>query len=419
MTQILLGSRVKFLERSVGLDVIMRAHIMTTILTLSLLSVHFLNKNGNGGIAETLGLIAGITTVVVVFIAVFLWMNTPFSRLPIIRNIRKFLHTHLQYQQFRAIHNIMTLAGIAVGLHISVGSIAEEAPIALLIMRAYFLIVFLSFVFHKCIKPAILKKSAWEVVDIVKETGSSTGSSTGEATGNLIDRTIATVKNITTLKMSHKGKKAFRYYAGQFGFFQFITGALNTRGEEHPFSFSSSEQDEHLSITVQDDGDFSHRLQTECKVGDTLYVDGPYGKFYIKDNQQSDIIAIAGGVGITPYMGWLENMKRNPQNNYRCTLIWLRREENDTLAKHILSYNDCPNIEVKMFSSKNPLSDEYLLSLLGNLSGNLEVGTSETKTPPVSCYICASKPIVSMVQKQLLGLGVRRKNIRIELFAMG
>ena len=72
-----------------------------------------------------------------------------------------------------------------------------------------------------------------------------------------------------------------------------------------PFSLVSSPTDDYLAFAtvIRDRSDFKQELNTK-KSGDTLIVSGPYGDFTYED-EEARVGLIAGGIGITPYMGIL------------------------------------------------------------------------------------------------------------------
>lgn len=398
MTQLILGSRAKWLEKNVGLNIVLKCHIVTTILTVVLLLVHRTIRDGNGGLVEKLGQVVGLSILILVGISVFFWIDTPFGKLPLIKQIKPIIKKYVRYSTFKKIHNIFGLLAIVVGIHVLLTSfVDDQLKITLGIMYVYYAFSLLTYFKHKIIKPIILKKNYFEVVNIIHETEG--------ASENPLP--------IITIQFKSHNHKAFNYHAGQFAYIRFISGALATFREEHPFSFSSSPQDELISMTIQDEGKLTHRLLTDLKVGDRLTLDGPYGEFHLESVKKrtdtpQQVVAIAGGIGVTPYIGWLEELNNNVHYNYNLVLIWMRREQNDYLSKRILAYNECPNIEVHVLSqSKNkPLQKEFLRDM---------VNQNDKK---VCCYVCGSSSIIRLVKDMLKSIGVKKQAVVTESFSM-
>lgn len=78
-------------------------------------------------------------------------------------------------------------------------------------------------------------------------------------------------------------------------------GLAAGRGEEHPFTLSSSPREPVLRIVVKDLGDASRALQTVA-VGSKALVEGPFGEFFPRDAGAGRELWIAGGIGLTPFL---------------------------------------------------------------------------------------------------------------------
>lgn len=95
------------------------------------------------------------------------------------------------------------------------------------------------------------------------------------------------------------------YRAGQFLFVRFLASGLN---EAHPFTISSAPHEDVLRVTVKASGDFTRRLFTDLQSGTEAVVEGPYGMFDYKQGGSRQIW-IAGGIGVTPFLSFLRDMK--------------------------------------------------------------------------------------------------------------
>lgn len=94
--------------------------------------------------------------------------------------------------------------------------------------------------------------------------------------------------------------------AGQFAFFSFNASGLT---ETHPFSISSAPRaDGSIRISVANLGNYTARLGRGVEIGTTVQVQGPYGRFFPSRGKKSQVW-IAGGIGITPFLAWLEELK--------------------------------------------------------------------------------------------------------------
>jgi predicted ferric reductase len=92
------------------------------------------------------------------------------------------------------------------------------------------------------------------------------------------------------------------YKPGQFMIVQLVRDGKVS--EPHPFTISSSPTEDRLSISVKSVGDFTATIG-DTKIADTAYIDSPYGVFSFLNHDDRDLVFIAGGIGITPFMSML------------------------------------------------------------------------------------------------------------------
>jgi len=98
------------------------------------------------------------------------------------------------------------------------------------------------------------------------------------------------------------------HHAGQFAFVDFggVEGA-------HPFTISSSwHRDGRLSFTIKGLGDYTRALPDQLFVGQSVTVEGPYGRFDFGGGRKHQIW-IGGGIGITPFIARLQALADDGQ----------------------------------------------------------------------------------------------------------
>jgi ferredoxin-NADP reductase len=85
--------------------------------------------------------------------------------------------------------------------------------------------------------------------------------------------------------------------------------------ESRVFSIVTSPLDTNsISITIAKKGAYTTRIFTELKEGNTIWIKMPYGNFTIKSNGNSEVVLIAGGTGITPFMSFINTTVREEKH---------------------------------------------------------------------------------------------------------
>lgn len=105
---------------------------------------------------------------------------------------------------------------------------------------------------------------------------------------------------------ANDGQK-FTFEAGQFAWLNSSDSAFNL--EQHPFSIAVEENNRaELAFIIRELGDYTCNLHL-LNIGQTVYVDGPYGSMSLAHSRQADaIMLIAGGVGIAPMLSLLRQL---------------------------------------------------------------------------------------------------------------
>lgn len=96
---------------------------------------------------------------------------------------------------------------------------------------------------------------------------------------------------------------------GQFAFVTFDAGE-----GAHPFTIASADRgDGSVTFQIKALGDYTRQLPGRLRPGQAVQVEGPYGRFDIaRLNRQAQQIWVAAGVGVTPFLAWLESLQAAP-----------------------------------------------------------------------------------------------------------
>jgi len=195
-----------------------------------------------------------------------------------------------------------------------------------------------------------------------------------------------------------------KYKSGQFVFLRFNSKKVSN--EPHPFSIASKSNDPELKVYIKKLGDFTNEL-SNLKVGDKAIIEGPYGKFnftYTKSN--SDQIWIAGGIGITPFIGMSQDIDKDMK--IKITLYYAVNTEEELICMDILNaiQNKHDNFEViPWIKDKNGYLDPKVIR---EHSGSLK---------NKDFYICGPPGMKTALSQGLIDSGVKQKRIIMEDFS--
>ena len=210
------------------------------------------------------------------------------------------------------------------------------------------------------------------------------------------------------------GKKAGLVRAGQYVCVDLKIGETSTT---RPYSVCSSPKqlsEGKLAITVKaNKGGFAADwILANWKVGDEVVVSGGEGFMYYEELRDGkNVVAIAGGVGITPYIAMARAI-RDGIEDFNLTVIFNSRTEAEILFKaefdEICAETDKVKI-VHVLSREEKEGYEY---------GHITAEIIQKYAPEsYSVYICGPENMYKAVLAEVKKLGVKDRNIRHE--AMG
>ena len=209
---------------------------------------------------------------------------------------------------------------------------------------------------------------------------------------------------VVSLRIAGRGLARLRARPGQFFLWRFLD--RHRWWASHPFSLSAAPADDSLRITVKDLGDFSRGLGT-IRPGTRVVAEGPFGVFTDSARRRDKVALVAGGIGITPIRGLLEEMSGDVVVLYRVV-----REEDIVFRSELerLSHERGFTVKYVVGDHAAPggarlMSPEHLLELVPDLRER-------------EIYVCGPAGMTDFLKRNIRAAGVPRKYVHTERFAL-
>lgn len=291
------------------------------------------------------------------------------------------LFTRIRYNQWKFSHEFLGVVFILAVLHIFlVRGVASRDNI----FEGYYLyagivsfIGIAAFFYSLFIKDRLIKNAVYTISSIKQE------------------------KDRFTIEMT-PDHKPISYKSGQFVFIRFYN--QNISREEHPFSIASRSDSSTLKIIIKKLGDFTNKLEN-LKVGDKVSIEGPYGRFNA-DCKSAHQIWIAAGIGITPFLGMLEDFLSCPEK-VQVDLYYSAKDDSDFIGQDFIS-DTASKIKTFRFIPWNSTEK-------GRLSAE-EIEKTSGKLEDKEFFLCGPEGFKESIIHKLIKLGVDKNRIHEEAF---
>lgn len=286
----------------------------------------------------------------------------------------------LKYNLWKLSHKLLGIIFILAMLHIF---LVRETVAADYIFRGYYTYVIITaaigigaFLYSLFAKGA-LKRAPYTVLSIKQKN-------------HVYDITLEPVK------------KALNYKAGQFVFLSFRSRKIGR--EYHPFSIACKTGEKNIRVVIKSLGDFTKKLE-HVKKGDIVVVEGPYGRFNCRKTG-IDQIWIAGGIGITPFIGLAEDFA-SKKPSIKVDLYYTVRHPDEFINLE----------EFKELENRN--KNFRLFIRCSETEGRLELCDIESQCNDLKqkeFFICGPQGLKDAMISALMAKGVARDKIFSEEF---
>jgi ring-1,2-phenylacetyl-CoA epoxidase subunit PaaE len=211
-------------------------------------------------------------------------------------------------------------------------------------------------------------------------------------------------------------KATFNFISGQYITLQ---QKINDEMLRRAYSICSTPESGELRVAIKkvEKGVFSSYVVSELKVGDTIEIAAPAGRFLLQPEAHKNYLGFAAGSGITPILSMLKTTL-NTDTTATFTLVYGNKSVPDTIF-----FEELNNLK-EAYSERFKLHyiysrSEVINSLRGRIDGNVTnyfVKNMYKETSFEAAFLCGPEEMIKNVSKALESNKIPKEKIHFELF---
>ncbi len=207
---------------------------------------------------------------------------------------------------------------------------------------------------------------------------------------------------VTRIQMKPVAQRVV-YAAGQFVFVSFSDARVGK--ESHPFSLVSSPDQDTLELAVKNLGDYTERIP-QLAVGSVVSIEGPYGTFFSGRAESATHVWIAGGIGITPFIGKARSL--TPGEGPAVVLLYCVKNDEEAVYLDELraiqeSSGGTFRVQLFCYDAEGFITGAYIAKASGGIND-------------IDFYLCAPPVMINALKQQLVKEGASPRVIHSEEF---
>jgi ferredoxin-NADP reductase/MOSC domain-containing protein YiiM len=242
----------------------------------------------------------------------------------------------------------------------------------------------------------------------------------------IVDRKVQESQTITSFYLKPAdGRPLPVYLPGQF-----LTFKLSIPGHSKPVvrNFSLSDRpghSEYYRVTIKREPlpedpsvvSATNYFHSQVEPRTRLQVAAPRGDFYLDPQEETPVVLLSGGVGLTPMISMLNAIVESGQRRPVWFIHGTRNGIHHAMCKHmrqVAAENDNVTVHIS-YSRPRP---EDIKGLDYDSSGHVTIDLLKKLLPnkDKDFYLCGPPPFMKSLMKDLLEWGVPENRIRFELF---
>ena len=206
----------------------------------------------------------------------------------------------------------------------------------------------------------------------------------------------------------------FEYLPGQYLTLALTIGAKRVKRSYTISSTPSRTDCIEISVKREERGLVSQHLHDRVKVGDYLKLNAPFGNFTFTGQEDSSVVLISGGVGITPMISVVRYLCDIEWNGEIYLLIGSKKPS-ELIYRAELERLQAANPNLRVHIAVSAPADENWNGFTGRISPEFirnHVPSIHTRR----IHICGPESMMSAVEAMVLELGAAREKIHLEAF---
>jgi predicted ferric reductase len=384
VSEFALVSRVKSVSRAFGTDALMYFHRLMGCIALAFLTAHTLLLVSTDVPASALNPMSGTSPTrlgaVALWLAILLVMTSLWRR-----------RLRWRYEWWQATHSVLALVLVVACLGHVWLSVASRAGYFLAgLLSIYAAILFALLLYYRLLRPLILQRRPWELVEN-RDAGGST----------------------RTLVLRPAGHAGLNFLPGQFAWLS--TGRSAFGFGQHPISFSGSARaaSRMIEFSIKALGDWSAREAPQLSPGARVFVDGPYGSFSPDQVPAQYFVLIAGGIGVAPMRSMLLTLRDRGDPRAVLLIHAAHDPSRAVFREEIGSLSSVMNLKVVPVYEVPPVDWP---GERGYVTGELLRRHLPADLALAHFFLCGPPPMLDAVEQALQELRVPPGNVHAERF---
>lgn len=213
--------------------------------------------------------------------------------------------------------------------------------------------------------------------------------------------------SLISVKKEANGIKTFKFKKPKG--YNFIPGQhcqISLDNESRPFTLINTPNDEYLEFLIKKEGKLTSKL-FDLEINSEVKIGEPFGTLFNYKENKDELVFIAGGSGVTPFLSLLRHIVKNKKEN-KVTLFYFNKTEEDIPCKEDFEkLNEMENISIKLILTK---PDETWEGETGYFRKEL----IENMSRDSDFYLCGPSRLINESIIILNKNGVSNENIKYE-----